>query len=86
MKPLLILLIFSILVSGAIGIVAPLACIAACNLGAKACFLGFGYLIGTVTFGPATPATLAACSAAQSVCMKACWANAVSSAGMCSIL
>ncbi len=44
------------------------------------------HVIVTVTLSTASSATLAACSAAQGVCMKACWTSAPSSAGMCSIL
>jgi len=86
MRHLLLSLIFSVLVSGVIGIVGPIACIAACELAVIACYAAGGLVFGAVTLGPGAPAAAVACSAGQSVCVKACAASAVTSCGMCLVM
>jgi hypothetical protein len=85
MKILFLLLTLSVLLSNtnAIGVA---VCMAACNAAAVACYASAGLVIGTITLGVGAPPAAVACSAAQGVCMAACAAGGVATAGICSIL
>ena len=85
MKRLFLLLILSMLLSttNAIGCA---ICIASYNAAVVACYASAGLVIGTITLGVGAPQVAVACSAAQGVCMAACAAGGVATAGICSIL
>ncbi len=51
-----------------------------------ACYAAGGLVFGAVNLGPGAPAAAVACSAGQSVCVKACAASAVTSCGMCLVM
>ncbi|GAA6001600.1 hypothetical protein JCM10207_006745 [Rhodosporidiobolus poonsookiae] len=58
----------------------PLAyaiCQAGCAAVVVACYSAAGFTFGTVVAGPATPAVLLACNAAQGTCYAACAVSAL---------